>query len=1090
MFTKWRAVGAVAAFGLSLGLATTALAQRGRGGQAQAEPQGTGPLRDLHFRFIGPQGNRDISVVGVPGDSMVAYFGAASGGIWKTTDGGLSFQPVFDHQDVSAVGALASAPSETKLVWAGTGEPSIIRQATSPGDGVYKSTDGGLHWQHMGLEQTGHIAKIAINPHDANQVFVCAVGQGYRDNPERGVYRTDDGGRNWTQVLKVNDQTGCSGLTMDAHDPETLFAGMWQLSIRPWSENSGGPDGGVFVTHNGGATWTKLNGHGLPAAGALVGKVAVRIAPSDSSRVYALLQEPAEPAFYRSEDYGRTWKLVNRDNRLIGRPPYFTNFQVSPANENLLYFTAMNWSVSIDGGDTLANAQRAGGDLHDVWIDPKNPQRIMTAHDSGGSISLNGGKSWQQVKLPIAQMYHVYTDTRLPYNVFGNRQDDDALEGPSRSLFSSGFGARGGSIGVGEWHAYAGCESGYSVPDPVDQDILWTGCYNGDLTRVNLKTGEARNVSVWPEDSYGGPPSGVRDRWNWTFPIAIAPQNHNQVFVGSQYVYETTNAGQSWTRISPDLTLDMKDHEGNSGGIVGDNLMTFDAETLSSIAPSPVQAGVIWVGTYDGQVQVTQDGGKNWTNVTKNIPNLPAYGEITIVEPSHFAAGTAYISDDLMMMGDYNPYIYKTTDFGRTWTSVAGDLPHSLFSYVHVVREDPVRKGMLYAGTENTIYFSLDDGGHWTPLKNNMPAAPMYWLTIQPQFNDLVIATYGRGIWIVDDISPLRSWDKVSEAGVAHLFQPRDAYRFRRSVLSPESGPNEVVHGENPPYGADLDYYLPAAAKKVTLTIRGSDGQVIRTVSGGVHAGLNRTWWDLGYPAPATPRLLTAPPGMPWVQMGPEGWRPVVAWGGNASAPKVVPGTYQVELSVDGKTVGTEPLTVHKDPAASGTPESMAAQLKMSLEIQGEINETVGMINDVESTRRQLEDAVKVLEQHPDSAAAIAGDKALEAKFVAIEGKLFNVHLTSASIEESFVDAVQLYAKLCTLAGDVNDSGRYGGGASLAPTEQAVALNQILAKQMNDLHSQLVALNQGEGAAFNAQLHTMGLGLGIDFSAAATPTGR
>jgi len=1046
--------------------------------------QAPNPLQDLHFRFVGPQGNRDISVVGEPGNPLVAYFGAASGGIWKTTDGGTSFRPIFDHEDVSAVGALAIAPSAHNIVWAGTGEPSIIRQPTSPGDGVYKSTDGGLHWQHMGLEQTGHIAQIIINPHDANLVYACAIGQGYRDNPERGVFRTSDGGKTWQQVLKISEKTGCSGLTMDAHDPETLFAGMWQLHIYPWAEDSGGPESGIYVTHNGGDTWARVSGHGLPAAGAPVGKVAVQVAPSDSSRVYALLQEPAEPAFYRSEDYGRTWKLVNRDNRLIGRPPYFTFFQVAPDNENLVYFTAMNWSVSLDGGNTLSDAQRAGGDLHDVWIDPLNPSRIMTAHDSGGSISLDRGKSWRQIKLPIAQMYHVYADNRIPYNVVGNRQDDDGLIGPSRSLYSSGFGGRGGTgaIGVGEWHAYAGCESGYTVPDPVDPDILWTGCYNGDLTRVDLKSGQARNVSVWPEDSYGAMPKDVRDRWNWTFPIAISPRDHNEVLVGSQYVYKTVNAGQSWTRISPDLTLDMKSHEGNSGGIVADNLMTFAAETLSSIAYSPVQAGVIWAGSYDGQVQVTQDGGKTWTNVTKNIPNLPPYGQITIVEPSHYAAGTAYISDDLLMMGDYNPYIFKTTDFGATWTSVAGDIPHSLFSYVHVVREDPVRKGMLYAGTENSIYFTLDDGGHWTRLKNNLPAAPMYWLTIQPRFNDLVVATYGRGIWILDDVTPLRTWDKVTGGGAAHLFAPREAYRFRRSVSSPESGPNEVVRGENPPYGADLDYYLPAAAKSVTLTVHGADGKLIQTVHGGVHAGLNRVWWDLRYPQPATPKLLTAPPGMPWVTMGADGWRPVVAWGGNAGAPRVVPGTYQVTLSVDGQAAGTEPLTVLKDPAASGTPASMAAQLQFSLMMSREVNDVVEMINGVESTRRQLQNAVPVLQQHPGAEAAIAGSKALEARYVEVEGHLYNTHLTSASIEESFVDPVQLYAKLCTLAADFNGTGRYGGGADLGPTEQAIALNQVLVKQINDLRGQLEQLNRGEGAALNAQLKSLGMGLGIQFA--------
>ncbi|MGH9414782.1 MAG: VPS10 domain-containing protein [Terriglobales bacterium] len=1046
-----------------------------------AAAQAPSPLQALHFRFVGPQGNRDIAVAGVPGNPLIDYFGAASGGLWKTTNGGVSFRPIFDKQDVSAVGAIAVAPSAANIVWVGTGEPSIIRQATSPGDGVYKSTDSGRHWQHMGLTQTGHIAAIVINPHDPNIVFACAIGQGYRNQPQRGVFRTEDGGKTWQQVLKVNDQTGCSGITMDAHDPQTLFAGMWQLSIRPWNEDSGGPGSGIFVTHDGGSTWHRLSGHGLPAAGADVGKIAVRVAPSDSSRVYALLQQSPAPGFYQSDDFGRTWRLMNRNNRMTGRAPYFTNFRVSSGNENLIYFVAQYWSVSRDGGKTfVANPSRAGGDLHDIWIDPTNPNHILTAHDSGGSISLDGGKTWQQVKLPIAQVYHVYTDNRIPYDVMGNRQDDDGEWGPSRSLFSSGYGGSvGGSISSAEWHGYAGCESGFTVPDPVDANILWTGCYNGDLTRVDMKTGQARNVSVWPIDSYGGGPGAYRDRWNWTFPIAISPRDHNKVFVGSQYVYETTNAGQNWTRISPDLTRNDKSKEGSSGGVAGDNLMTFTSETLSNISISPVQAGVIWAGSYDGEVSVTQDGGKTWSNVTANLPGLPPWGEITRIEPSHFAAGTAYVSDDLMMMGDYAPYIYKTTDFGKTWTNISGDLPHSLFSFVHVVREDPVRKGMLYAGTGNSIYFTLDDGAHWTLLKNNMPAAPMYWLTIQPHFSDLVIGTYGRGIWIVDDITPLRTWDKVVAAAAPHLFQPRDAYRFRRSVLVPQSGPNDPVVGHNPPYGADLNYYLPASAKSASLTIRSADGQVIRTVKGTARAGLNRVWWNLKYPETTVVHLLTPPPDKPWLPMGPQGWRPLVAWGGRAGSPRVVPGTYQVQLTVDGSVVGTEPLTVLKDPHASGTQATMAAQLQFALMMQSEVNEDAALINGVEHTRKQLEDALPLLAGHPHAANAA---RALEKQYEALEGHLYDTHLTGQSIEESFITPVQLYAQLSTLAADFNGTGRYGGGADLGPTAQALAANRTLVDRLNQVRTGIAALNHGAGAAFNAQLHSLGLGLGIQFA--------
>lgn len=1035
---------------------------------AAAQATGPNPLSQLHFRALGPNGNRDIAVVGEPGNPLVAYFGAASGGIWKTEDGGAHFKPVFDQMDVSSVSSLAIAPSNHNIVWAGTGESFIIRGATSIGNGIYKSTDAGRTWRHMGLEMTGHISNIAIDPHNPNLVFACAVGQAYRPNPERGVFRTNDGGKTWEQVLKVDETTGCSGLDMDAHDSQTLFAGMWQISIKPWNENSGGPGSGVFVTHDGGDRWQRLSGNGLPPAGANLGKIAVRVAPSDPERVYALIQEDTA-RFYRSDNGGSAWTLVNQSHKLSERSPYYTNFRVSPDDPNLLYFVSVSWTVSRDGGRHFdQDATVAGHDLHDVWIDPENPNRLMVADDGGGAISLNRGRSYFQVVLPIAQLYHVYTDNQIPYNVIANRQDSGGEEGPSRVLHAGGFG--GGGITASDWHAFGGCESGFGVPDPADSNIIWSGCYNGELVRVDLVTGQARSIDIWPLPTYGWAPKDVRDRWNWTFPIAISPHDHNKVYVGSQYVYETTNGGQTFNRISPDLTGNDKSHEGDSGGVAFDNLMTFSSETLSIIAESPLKPGVIWTGAYDGQVNLTQDGGAHWTNVTANIPNLPPYGTINVT-PSKYDAGTAYLCSNLEMAGNDDPFIYKTTDYGKSWTAIAGNIPHSVQSFVHTVIEDPVRRGMLYAGTENAIYVSWNDGQQWTRLRNNFPAAPVYWLTVEPRFNDLVIATYGRGIWILDDVTPLRDWDRVSAAGASHLFAPRPAYRFRSTVTAPQMAPNSAVVGENIPYGADVNFYLNAPAE-VELAITGANGEIVRTLHRHGVAGLNRAWWDLRYDAPRKPLLLTPPPAEPWVATGMKG-RPLVSWANTPGGPRVVPGTYAVKLTVNGSPAGSERLEVLADPHTLGNQQSMEAQEKFLLGMRAEIGEVAGMIDRVEGTRRQLDVLRQVLGNDPKAAPVLKAASSLERKAESVEGKLFDTQLTGFR-EDSFRHPARLFEQLSALANELD-----GSGADLGPTDQQIEANHTLERQISAASTAVRELAASDVAAFNATLKSSGYTMAI-----------
>jgi photosystem II stability/assembly factor-like uncharacterized protein len=1048
------------------------------------------PLAALHYRFVGPVGNRASAVVGEPGNPAVVYVGAASGGIWKTDDGGVNWRPIFDHADVAAIGALAIAPSQHNIVWAGTGEPWLIRPDYPMGDGVYKSTNAGRTWQNMGLKESGRIARIVVDPHNPDRVFVCATGQLYKPADEQGIFRTMDGGKTWQKVLFVNQETGCSEMAMDPRDPNTLFAGMWQVQIRTWGLNSGGTGSGVYVSHDGGTTWHKISGHGLPPADRPLGKVAVAIAPSDPSRVYALIQDKS-PGLYRSLNGGRTWTLVNQVHDMSERSPYYTRFAVSPDDENLLYFVSVAYSISRDGGDTIfqpsyrASANNAsgqssgGGDNHDIWIDPTNASRIMVANDGGATISLNHGRTFQRVVLPISQMYHVAADTDVPYHVMGNRQDGESYRGPSRTLYGGFFG--GGGITSGEWTATGGCESGFAVPDPKNSNVVWSGCYNGMLTRMDFRTGQARDVTVWPDASYGWPPAEVKERWHWTFPIAIDPLDTNRVYVGSQYVHVTTDGGNSWKVISPDLTLNDKSHQQNSGGVSHDNLMTFDGSTLYSIAPSPLKEGVIWTGSNDGQVYLTQDGGAHWTNLTKNIPNLPPWGTIWNIEPSHFDAATAYLTVNFEQVGNYDAYVYKTTDYGKTWTFISGSVPKGMNSSAHCVIEDPVRKGMLYLGTDNSIYVSWDDGGHWTPLRNNMPPAPVYWLTIQPNFNDLVVATYGRGIWILDDITPLRNYDTASQKDV-YLFQPRSTYRLRMVDAIRSSDAGSHVIGQNPPNGADIDFWLKSAQKDVELTVTGPDKRTIRTLKVQGHPGLNRVWWDLRYENAETAKLRTPPPDSPWVKIGPKGWRPIVPWSVEdpMPGPVVAPGSYTVELKAGGQELSA-PLKILPDPHSLGTTATIQQQVAFLLEVQSEMNDVTGMINRLEWTRKQISDIQTMLGEQGDKyASVIQAAKDLEQKAVAVEAKLYDIHLTGAR-EDSFRNSMQLYGKLATLYGHINgDSGSGGGGADLGPTTQEVAVNDRFKQQIAAVHSEFQQFGNSAAPAFNELLKKNHLSLAVE----------
>jgi len=1012
-------------------------------------------FENLNFRFIGPEGNRAIAVAGVPGDPMISYIGAASGGLWKTTDGGLNWRPIFDNQDVSSIGSLAIAPTDPNILWVGTGETFVIRPAHAMGDGVYKSTDAGKTWKNMGLAKTGRIGRVIIHPTNPDIVYVAALGHTHGPQQERGVYKTINGGESWKRILFIDENTGAADLSIDPKNPNNLMVGMWSIHINTWGLNSGGPGGGVYRSKDGGNTWDAMKDNGLPGGiDNPVGKTGVAISPSSPNVVYALF-EIDSPALFRSEDFGESWKLMTRNHDINERAPYYTRMRVSTDNSDEIYFANVKFIVSKDGGKTLKGGYSAGGDNHDIWIDPTNADRIMVAHDGCASISLNRGKSYQRIVLPIAQMYHVATDNQIPYNVYGNRQDGYSYKGPSNSLQ--------GYIPIGLWEGVGGCESGFAQPDPFDNNIVWSGCYDGGLERYDQRTGHAQDVRVWPEAGYGWKPADMKYRWYWNFPLAFSNHIKHRVYVGSQFVHKSDDNGNSWQIISPDLTLNDKTHQQSSGGIAIDNLMTWDGAVLISIEESKLEEGIIWTGSNDGQVHLTRNFGGEWTNVTKNIPNLPEWGTISNIEVSRYKKGTAYITVDLHHMGNFDPFVYKTSDYGQSWKLISRTVPKSVHSFAHVIKEDPKKEGMLYLGVDNGIYVSHNDGENWMRLKNNLPPSPVYWLEIQEQFDDLVVGTYGRGYYILDNISPLREYVEDAQNKDVHLFSLRQAYRFHNKQSIKTDGPS-FNSGRNPSYGADINYFLKDSTnQQVEIQILSQNDEIIRTLKGSGNAGINRVMWDLRYEPTYKPYLRTTPPGRPWVQLNGEGWRPLVTWDldlwRGQFGPRAVPDTYKVKLIV-GEQEFVRELVVLKDPKSEGSITDIKSQVAFSLELRDAMNIAVNMINTVEIIRSELNILIPQLKRKRDIEKA----NQLLVKAESIASSLYDIHLTGAR-EDAFRSPMKLYGRLSALASDIG-----AHGIDFKPTEQQKAVSTIFNNRLDVVDKKFKTLIDSEVKKLNRQL--------------------
>ncbi len=1042
-------------------------------------------LKQLTYRHIGPPGNRVSAVAGVPGEPRTYYLGAASGGIFKSDNGGVHWRPIFDGQKTASIGALAVAPSDPNVIWAGTGE-AFIRSNVSIGDGIYKSTDGGKSWERMGLEKTGRIGRIAIHPTDPDTVFAAAMGHCYGPQQERGVYRTRDGGETWERVLFVDEHSGASDIVMDPNNPRILFAGIWPMLIRTWGRWSGGTEegplesGGIFSSRDGGQTWKRLEGNGLPDPP--TGKIGLAISPRDSSRIYALIETNVNRDYapltdhqgelWRSDDGGQAWKLVNSDNTLTQRPLYYTRMAVSPDDADELHFMAVLHTRSKDGGASYERL-RSGGDHHDMWIDPADPDRMIVGHDQGVSISNDRGKSWLRPHLPIAQMYHVATDSRIPYFVYGNRQDGPTARGPSNSL-------TGGDIPIGAWRPVGGCETGFAIPDPQDPDIVWSGCYDGILERYDHRTGHARNVSVWPDNPESWPAGQLKYRFQWTFPILISPHEHNRVYVGSQYLHRTLDDGQSWAVVSPDLTGNHQDKLLKTGGLTPDDAAPTYYSTLFALAESPLQPGQLWAGSNDGLVHFSRDGGGNWSDLTDRLPDLPEGGTISNIEPSRHEAGKVYLTVDRHQLGDTMPYVYKSSDYGNSWTSISSGIPLSVHSYAHCLREDPVRPGLLYLGTENALYASFDDGAGWEPLQSNLPHAPVHWLTIQPHFNDLVVATYGRGFWILDDVTPLQQMtDQVRESDL-HLFEPRPAYRFRFKQ-GPFSRPGDSAAGKNPRFGASIHYWLKEAPEdEIRLEVRDSQGTLVRTLSSKKDedagdnraalkksAGLNRVYWDLRMERSRMVKLRTKPLEASKTPLPEKGWRPLTE--ASRVAPLAAPGSYQLTLIVGDRRLSAS-LEVRKDPNSAGTSEDLANQVRRLVEIRQEQSRVADLINEIEWTRRQLLDLKSLLQDRKPQGheEVVESADAIGQELIELEGRFFDLRLTGGNAgQDSLRWPRRLYSKLASLA-------RYIGGSDFAPTDQQIEVHEDYKRQLADA-SQAMDRLRSRVAEFNRILRDKNL---------------
>jgi photosystem II stability/assembly factor-like uncharacterized protein len=1009
-------------------------------------------LAAMRFRAIGPfRGGRVTAVTGVRGQPFVFYQGATGGGVWKTEDGGDTWRPLSDkYFKTGSVGAVAVAESDPNVLYVGMGE-APIRGNVSHGDGVYKSVDRGRTWQKVGLDQTYQISRVRVNPRDPNLVYVAAQGHVWGSNPDRGVFRSKDGGKTWEKVLFVSDKTGASDLAMDPTNPRILYAGMWQVYRKPWTLESGGTEGGVFRSTDGGDTWKKLEG-GLPTG--VVGNVGVAISPANPDRVWAMV-EAKEGGLFRSDDGGETWTRVNSENKLRQRAWYYTKVYADPKSVDTVWVLNVEMQKSSDGGRTFNAVDTPHGDMHDMWIDPDEPLRIVEGDDGGAAVTYNGGSTWSSIRnQPTGQFYRVALDDRTPYWIYGAQQDNTTVAIASRT--------RDFGIGEGDWYPVGGCESGWIAPKPGNAEVVYAGCYGGVITRYDRKTGETRNVMPWPQLAIGRPAKDLKYRFQWNAPIVTSPHDPNVIYAASQVLLRSRDEGQSWEAISPDLTRnDTTKQEASGGPITKDNTSIEYYDTIFTVQESPHEAGTIWAGTDDGLVQLTRDGGKSWQNVTPK--GLPEWIQVNSLEVSPHDKATAYIAATMYKFDDFRPYIYKTNDYGKTWTKITKGIPDNAFT--RVVREDPSRRGLLYAGTETGLYVSLDDGETWRPFQLNLPVVPITDLAVKNK--DLVVATQGRAFWALDDLTPLHEYRDAALAEKLDVFTPRPALRWTGFPTGEEAetGPPPAI-GRNPPDGVVVYYWLAAKpAENEPLTVEFLDGNTV-LMKFAVRkpdapdaegrpsdvarlpepkAGLNRVVWDMRI---ARPSLLPR----------------AIIWG-NRQGPEVSPGTYTVRVTLGSQSV-TKPVAIAPNPNVAVSTEDLRKQFELLRDLRDRLTEAHQAVRQIRDVRAQVKGVMTRATDLGKADALKDRAKALDDKLEAVERKLVNPDIKSGQDVLNYQPALD--HQIVGIASAV-------ASADARPTEASVAYYAQVKAQFDAVMAELRAVYDKDLAEFNQAVQAQGI---------------
>jgi photosystem II stability/assembly factor-like uncharacterized protein len=1046
------------------------------------EPEKSPPeFKSLKYRSIGPfAGGRVSRAVGVPGDPLTYYFAAASSGVWKSDNGGISFKPIFDDQPISSMGSLAIAPSDPNVIYVGSGEANI-RGNVAAGNGIYKSTDGGKSWKHV-WKQVGQIGTMIVHPTNPDVAYAAVLGHAFGPNEERGVYRTRDGGKTWEKVLGKDRDTGASDVCFDPNNPRILFAGLWQARRKPWEMTSGGPGGGLYFSKDAGETWEQLGPldekkqakldkpNGLPKGP--YGKIAVAVAPSDSKRVYALI-EAEKGGLYRSDDGGESWSLASDDHKLTQRIWYFGTLTIDPKNADVVWAPQVPLLKSIDGGKSFKVIKGAHhGDHHDAWIDPMNPKRMIVANDGGVDISTDGGQTWYAPPLPISQFYHIACDNAVPYRVMGNMQDLGTASGPSNSL-------NGAGILLGDWTNIGGGETGFSIPDPSDPNIVYSGEYGGYISRHDRRTRQSRGISIYPFDPSGFGAEALKYRFQWTAPIVVSQHDSRTVYHAANVLFKTQNGGQTWEKVSPDLTRNDRSKQKWSGGpITGDNTGVEFYCTIFAVSESPRNPNLLWVGSDDGLVHLSRDGGKNWQNVTANIPDFPDWGTVRCIETSRFDDGTAYLVADAHRLDDDRPYVWKTTNFGKSWQKLSESLPQN--EYAHVLREDPKRKGLLYLGTERRVMVSFDDGKTWSPLQLNMPTVAVHDLVLKD--NDLVVGTNGRSIWILDDITALREWQPKVASQNAALFPVSTVVRWRSG--STMTAHQFRVKAENPPVGATIQFYLKEEPKSpIKLEFFSSDGKKIidfeskkkdakdseeeeddddKKPNVPAKPGVNRFVWNLLHPGPLTIPKVPVDMGNPKI------------------GTMIAPGTYKVNLIVEGK-VFTQTFEVVVDrrlaslmgdrenlpmPKVLGpsktvptpipwTQNDLVEQEKFGLKLRAELTDLSRAVIQIRSLQKQMKLHEELFKDDPNGKELIKLEKGFLKKLDALEEKLHN---PKAKIDYDILaqkGGAKLYSQLTWLVEQIRDTDG-------PPTQGLIELEKELEKELRQLLSEWDTLRKME----------------------------